>query len=66
MNFVTVPGWLLQMQGCISFLTPVGERDQKEPDPLQVEMFWAIKPAKRKSQARAEPKPGHKFWEWIV
>lgn len=66
MNFVTVPVWLLQMQGCISFLNLVGERDQRKPDPLQMEMFWSIKPGKKKSEARAERKRGHKFWEWIV
>lgn len=66
MKLVTVPVWLLQKQGCISFLNLVGERDQKKHDPLQMEMFWAIKPEKTKSEARAEQKTGHKFLEWIV
>lgn len=52
------------MQGYISLLNPVEETDQERPDPLWMEMFSAITPAaKGKSEASAEWKSCHKFWE---
>lgn len=47
-NFVAVYVWLFQTQGYMSLLNLMEERDQERPDPLWMEMFWAIKAADEK------------------